>query len=1215
MRTYGVVVVAALLFALGCSGSGVEAIGNQDPDGVGTDGKGDDKDGSSTGSQDAGPDLGKGADGEDVKKPDNMGDQPVFGDPCNDNGDCGFGYCIEGPDGKMCTSTCINDCPQGWTCKEMVIYGSDPEYICVPAYWDVCEPCKSKNQCGLDKDLCVAIGNEGNYCALGCSIDLDCPPGFVCEIVTDVDNNQVKQCIPESGSCSCRTSNQGETRGCEVTNQYGTCPGQQVCLGIEGWSLCEAPPPSPETCDGLDNDCDGKPDDGYPDTDADGVADCIDPDDDNDDVLDGDDNCPLNANEGQYDLDKDGEGNACDLDDDDDGDPDEVDCAPLEPLAHHGAKETCDGVDNNCNGQVDEGYADKDLDGMANCVDPDDDNDGDLDATDCDPNNKNVYNGALEACDGLDNDCNGKVDEGFIDYDGDGVADCVDVDSDGDLDPDISDCAPFNKEIHNSAVEACDGVDNNCNLQVDEGYADKDKDGLANCIDPDDDNDGDPDPTDCAPLDPTMFHGGQEKCDGIDNNCDGKVDEGYPNFDGDGEADCIDNDDDNDGDPDIVDCNPVDAEIFNGAQEVCDGQDNDCNLLVDEPGSQGCVTFYKDKDDDGFGMTNKFLCLCGPGDEYTATQPGDCDDSVLSINPDGTEVCNNSDDDCDGTKDNPGSLGCESHFMDLDNDGYGSNQGTCICWPNNMYTTTNGGDCNEQDPAIHPGAMEACDGIDNNCDGNIDEGVGSSCGNCDPSCHQVNIGPEGDEAFVVGEENSSGLSADEDGNLQLDTEEIKLAFIWIANSGEHTISKLDTDTGKEVARFHTCVDPSRTSVDLYSDVWVACRGDGGVAKIVAYEKNCVDKNNDGIVQTSKDNNGDGKISGNEMLPKGSDECVKFITYPGGSCQRAAGVDSENNAWIGEWNGSTLRRLNAADGAVMQSFGIGCNPYGLVIDGDGIIWVSGRGCDKLVRADPATGNYQHISPPTGNLYGITVDMNGRIWLGHHSNGSMSRYDPKNGQWSNISSGGGCPRGVAASAEGFAFYGLGCGGDHHVMKVDINTMAAQKIDIGCCDKQTVGVAMDSSGFLWAVNRNGNSATKIDATTNQVIGTYPVGSYPYTYSDMTGYAAKNYTAPQGYYQHVIPGGPVGSTTWTELIVDCNFQGESYLKLRLRAADTVSALANEAWQGPFGPFPPNVFPMDLSAIPDLNGKYLQVEVILIADEDGNSAILKGFSVQYQVE
>jgi streptogramin lyase len=1134
-----------------------------------------------------------------------------MGTPCNSNTDCGNGYCIEGPEGKMCTSTCTEGCPPGWTCKT-ILEGPDEQWMCVPEFFDLCKECSDSDECGEDGDQCVEVAGEGAFCGISCELDKDCPLGYACNNVTMVEGGKAKQCIPATGSCGCKAGNQGETRYCEIANQHGLCAGEKVCLGKEGWSPCNALTPAPEVCDGIDNECDGKADDGFPDEDLDDIANCVDPDDDNDGLLDEDDNCPLKHNPAQYDMDKDGEGNACDTDDDGDGDPDEFDCYPLDDAAYHGAVETCDGVDNNCNGQVDEGYPDYDLDGMVNCVDGDDDNDDDPDVTDCGILNANVYHGALEACDGLDNDCNGKTDEGFPDKDGDGVADCVDVDTDGDGDPDLTDCAPFIAAINSFAKEVCDGIDNNCNKQVDEGYPDFDKDGLANCIDNDDDNDGAADKVDCEPLDAETYPGAVELCDGFDNNCNSKVDEGYPNFDGDGEVDCIDFDDDNDGDPDVVDCNPFNSKIFHDAEEVCDGQDNDCNNVVDQPGAVGCAFFYKDKDDDGWGMNNKSLCICGPDGEYTASQPGDCDDSTWAINPDGTEVCNNQDDDCDGVKDNSGSLGCKNYYHDIDGDGYGSGAATCICWPNDVATTLNGGDCDENNPSVNPGAPELCDGKDNNCNKAIDEGVGSTCGNCDPTCHEVGIGPDGTEDFSIDEENSSGVDVDENGFLTLNKEEVSLAFIWVANSGEQTVTKLDTITGKELGRYNICSDPSRTSVDLYGDVWAGCRADGGVAKIHVYEKNCIDKNKDGTITTSKDGNGDGKISGGEMLAKGQDECVRFIAYPGGSCQRAVGVDKENHAWVGEWYGGVLRRCHPDDGHVVQSIGIPTNPYGLVIDKNGIIWVSGRGNGTLVRVDPKSGATSSYKPNLGcfDPYGINLDYKGRVWIANCCCWHVGyRFDPSTGQWAAAGMTA-RPRGVAGAADGRVYIA----NDQSDQVAVVDSDAAQTIAyVGLGGGRfPIGMAVDFDGYIWAVNNSSSSASKIDPATNKVVLEHATGSNPYTYSDMTGYSLHTYTAPQGYYQHVIPGSTTGKTKWSSLELNVTTNGKSYVKIRLRAADTVATLGQVDFQGPYGPFPPNVFPMDLAAIPNLNGKYLQVEIIMVPDEDGNTPLLKGVTVQY---
>jgi len=1463
--------------------------------------------------------------------------------PCAAHTECGTAddYCIQiGDEGKFCGLDCATlECPEGYICKEVAIPDlPKPVQQCVPVTGScTCnqkhggdeKPCKNTNDYGTCTGTAVCDPKEGwGECGAAMPAPEDCNGvddncnGTLDEGFADGDGDQVADCVDEDDD------NDGD-------------PDTADCAPLDP-SIYHG---APEPCDGVDNNCNKEVDEGELDTDNDGVPDCADEDDDNDGVLDPNDNCQIVANPDQTDSDEDTVGDACDMDDDNDGILDLIDncplvknldqlnfdddgqgdacdddkdgdgdgalsdCDDLNPAVHVGASEECDGLDNNCNGELDEGSPDTDLDGLKNCSDKDDDGDADPDETDCAPLDGTVFHGAMELCNGKDDDCNKKVDEGFPDTNNDGVPDCApgSTDDDGDGDPDVTDCAPQDPNIYHNAIEKCDQLDNNCNEQVDESFPDSDSDGVADCIDTDDDNDGikdtkdncptvpnvaqgnfdkdkegdacdddddndgDPDLTDCASLDPEAFHGAleicnykddncdikvdeenaqgcstfyfdsdndgfgntakakclcdpfgnykaavggdcndtniiafpgaaeicntsdddcdgeidekgatgclsfyedkdkdgygtglptcickaqgnttamvsgdcndnaataypgspeicdnldndcdmqidenaggcltyysdvdkdgfgksadfkcicnptgnystlfggdcddsnaetspgaKELCDGKDNTCNFLVDEGFPDSNQDGIADCIgedddsdgkmdvddncpqvynpdqlnsdtdkdgdacDPDDDNDGTLDAADCAPKDKDAYPGATEKCNEKDDDCDTLIDEEGATGCSLLYKDKDDDDYGMVGQSKCLCGPYQQFTAAQAGDCDDSSWAVHPGATEVCNGADDDCDGIKDNENAQGCKPLYQDADADSYGvTTTKKCLCANTGEWTAFLQGDCDDTNPDINPIASEACDFVDNDCDGKVDEGTGSTCGNCDPTCHQTDVGQGGDEAFDPNDENSSGVATGEDGSLVMSSEEVKLAYLWVANSGENTVSKIDTVTGKEAGRYAVCANPSRTAVDLYGDVWAACRNDGAVAKISVYEKNCIDKNKDGKIQTSKDLNNSGKIESNEMYPKGQDECLLLLAYPGGSIQRSVGVDKANNAWVGEWNGMILRKLNAISGQVMDSISINpTRPYGLVIDGNGIIWISGREQCYITRVDPATKQVKHYAVPSccGSLYGIAVDINGKVWVANsHCNGNVYKFDPVTSAFSTVVTnwGYGYTRGVAASLDGYVYFGhhtWTCQNGRWITKIDVNTnqVVAVFATAGSGVTGVTGVALDYDNNLWGINQCTNSVTKINATTGAVIGTYSVGSAPYTYSDMTGYSLKSYTAPKGFYQHIIPGGSVGSTTWTELSVDFTANGKSYIEVKLRSADTVAGLNVTDWVGPYGPFPPNAFPLDLSNLPGLKGKYLQVEFGLFADDDGQTPLIKAFSAQYYDE
>ena len=435
--------------------------------------------------------------------------------------------------------------------------------------------------------------------------------------------------------------------------------------------------------------------------------------------------------------------------------------------------ELCDNLDNDCDGAFDEGITDYE---QSNCkkhgvclessslveVSCKANEEQPLeDKWNCGYDSVPLYEDGNElTCDGSDNDCDGLVDEDFEiggACDGDDADECLNG---------FWECAPAlpsqrlcNEQNAEDQTDTCDGADNDCDGLTDEDFKDPlwgqlpnqdgpalgESCGVGQCAGgvgeckPAPDGSAEPEGGQCSTMPGgTVAADSAEVCDGMDNDCDGEIDEGLDsvieaqcklvgvcNDVGVTTADCV-------GPPQLWQCY-YDGDLVTVEADhelgFCDNLDNDCDNKVDEDFSPSGTIFYTEPN----GEVRSLGEPCGLGACYADSpqnlvqcDPNDPSGLFCPAYQPTTEVCDNKDNDCDGVKDEDFTeswgayklLGALFALDELKQKGDSCGTGACAggqvtCDPNDSMALV----CSTDTLA----SVELCNGVDDDCDGQIDE--------------------------------------------------------------------------------------------------------------------------------------------------------------------------------------------------------------------------------------------------------------------------------------------------------------------------------------------------------------------------------------------------------------------------------------------------------------------------------------------------------------
>jgi hypothetical protein len=448
----------------------------------------------------------------------------------------------------------------------------------------------------------------------------------------------------------------------------------------------------------------------------------------------------------------------------------------------------------------------------------------------------------------------------------------------------------------------------------------------------------------------------------------------------------------------------------------------------------------------------------------------------------------------------------------------------------------------------------------------------------DTSCNSVRTGGAG---RPFSEEGQAGVAFDEpSGGLIVRAESRRADYLWIPNVNESTLSKWDANTATEIGRYRVglpageCVNrccwengcnmPSRTVVDGVGDAYVANRAfamQGTVTKIAADRRDCVDRNMNGMIDTSS-----GPM---DVRPYGQDECVLWTANVGpvNAVLRSVAIDRgdemfpQGYPWVGSCaTGTTagnagLFQLNPRTGATLRAVPLATCAYGGVVTPDGTLWEHTPSA-RITGVNTTTGAVTAEVPVPAALrggctstYGITTDARGRIWLSGRTCRDVVGYDPMSRQWTrmdlsaHVPAGGGAGLGITVDPMNRVWVPISTASDwtgpmrlahfnadDFMPNATIPAARATGLTPTVAHVQPTAVGADRAGNIWVASAaNPSPLTRYEPAMNRwqsFAGTNMV----YTYTDFTG-AVRRLVIGRGTYSEdyeTCEGGTYGELYW---------------------------------------------------------------------------------------